>query len=153
MTDLAENSRTRSIGRRGFIAAAAALVAAASSGALWLTWRAADQEQWIEAMLRKNLPGIKLDPDSLARFVREFAQRRELLERRTNLAIRLDQSLSAVARRIPKAERRIERMERLVVSEYLSGSNFFRVQDPRQETIFYQGTIPACGNPFATFRS
>src|SRR5262249_53559284 len=105
--------------RRRFIVAAATLAAAVASGAFWVIWRTADKESWIEATLRKNLPNITLDAESLTRFVREFARRREFDDRRTSLAVQMDQALPLIARNVAKAERRIERMERLVVSEYL----------------------------------
>jgi hypothetical protein len=138
--------------RRRFIAGATLIAAAASSGAFWLGLRSENREAWVEEVLRKNLPGIKLDPASLAKFARIFVQSRQFEDKRMHLAAWMDQVLPSIARRIPKAERRIERLERLVVSGYLLGSNFFRTPDPRTETIMYSEEIAACGNPFAVFR-
>lgn len=142
----------RSPGRRNLLIASGTLVTAAAGGAAWVGSRLDGNEAWIEATVRKHLPGVELDPESLQAFVKRFASSRHFREREQSIAILIDQGSSAVARRITKANRRLERLERLVVSEYLSGSNFFYVADPRQETIFHTGPMPACGNPFAVFR-
>jgi len=139
--------------RRLFLAAALALTAAASSGALWLGFRPESRELWVERVLRKRLPDIDLDADSLAAFATAFVQSHEFNDRRMEIAVWLDQAMPAIARRINKAERRIEQLERAAVTEYLLGSNFFRVLDPRAETIVYSAALPACGNPFAVFRN
>ena len=138
--------------RRNLLIASGTLVAAGAGGAAWVGSRLDGNEAWIEATLRKHLAGVTLDPESLQTFVKRFSNSRHFRDREQNIAILMDQGSSAVARRITKANRRLERLERLVVSEYLSGSNFFHVEDPRQETIFHTGPIPACGNPFAVFR-
>jgi predicted phosphoadenosine phosphosulfate sulfurtransferase len=138
--------------RRRFIAGATLIAAAVSSGALWFSWGPEHRQTWVEEVLRKNLPGIQLDPDSLGKFVRSFAAGHEFDDKRMNVAVWMDQALPSVARRISKAERRLARLERLVVSDYLLGSNFFRVEDPRKEIIIYGGRIAVCGNPFAVFR-
>lgn len=144
----APNSPTR----RKLLIAAGAISGAGVVGGTWIATQLDGTEAWIEATLRKHLPGITLDPASLATFVSSFAGGRPLRERQATLAIQLDQVASPIARHIQKSNRRIEQLERLVVSDYLSGSNFFRVTDPMRETIFYSGPLPACGNPFAKFR-
>jgi len=137
--------------RRKLLIAGSAIVVASAGGGLWIGSRLDGREAWIESVLRENLPGIKLDPVSLETFIKSFAQHREFADGKSNIAVAMDQTVPAVARNIPKADRRVARMERLVVTEYLLGSNFFRVQDPTQETIVYAGSMPACGNPFAQF--
>ncbi len=140
--------------RRRLLIAGSAVVAAGVAGGIWIGSRLEGREAWIESVLWENLPGIDLDPASLAKFVSEFAQHREFDDEKSNIAVMLDQAVPGVTRKVDKADRRVDRMERLVVTEYLMGSNFFRVPDPRQETIFYAGTVGAvCGNPFAVFRN
>jgi hypothetical protein len=138
--------------RRLFLTGALLLTAAASTGALWLGFRPESRELWVERALRKHLPGVDLDPASLASFAASFVQSHEFDDRRMEIAVWMDQAMPAIARRIEKAERRIAQLERAVVSDYLLGSNFFRVADPRAETIIYSAALPACGNPFAVFR-
>lgn len=141
-----------SIGRRGFLRSAVAFGAIASSGAAWWAWRSVRREAWIESVVRKHLPAIDLDAESLAHFARKLAQHRTFEDWRNVAAWRLDRALPGIARSIGKSQQRIVRLERLVVCEFLMGSNFFRVPDPRRVTIVYRGEIPACGNPFAVFR-
>jgi hypothetical protein len=139
--------------RRRLLVAGSGVVVAAVAGGVWVGSRLDGREAWIESVLRTNLPGIKLDPASLAKFVKEFAQHREFNDDRSNIAVMMDQVAPALTRKVEKADRRVDRMERLVVTEYLMGSNFFRVPDPQQETIFYISSVgAACGNPFAVFR-
>ena len=142
----------RSPVRRKLLIAAGTVAGASAVGAVWIGSRLDGREAWIEATLHKHLPGIMLDPESLATFVQSFASSRHFRDHQPKTAIMMDQASSTLARRISKANRRLERLERWVVSDYLDGSNFFRVADPRQETIFHTGPIPACGNPFAVFR-
>ena len=138
--------------RRRLLIAGSALAVLGSGGALWIGSRLEDRAAWIESVVREQLPGVLLDPQSLAMFVRQFAAHRDFENMRWKLAMGLDQAIPVIARRVQKAERRIERLKRRVLTEYLVGSNFFRVSDPRKEMIVYSAAIPACGNPFAVFR-
>jgi apolipoprotein N-acyltransferase len=141
----APNSPTR----RKLLFAAGALGLA---GVGWLGFRPYDRRTWIEATLRKYLPDINIDAESLAKFTTEISQSRQFNDTRQRIALWMDHALPKFARRLPKAGDRIDRMERQVVSDFLTGSNFFRVADPRRQPITYGGAIPACGNPFARFR-
>jgi hypothetical protein len=132
--------------------AGAGVAALGAVGAVWLGTHLDGTRAWIESVLREHLPGIQLDPASLATFVARFAEDREFDDKKSNLAVMLDQTVPAVTRQVPKADRRVDRLERRVVTEYLMGSNFFRVPDPRKEMIFYSDALLACGNPFAKFR-
>jgi hypothetical protein len=151
--EVQHGSKPASTLRRRLLIAGAGAVVAGVAGGVWIGSRLQGREAWIESVLRENLPGIKLDPTSLAKFVKEFAQHREFNDDKSNLAVMMDQAVPVLTRKLEKADRRVDRMERLVVTEYLMGSNFFRVPDPRQETIFYSGSVgAACANPFALFR-
>jgi hypothetical protein len=150
--DVQHGSEPASTLRRRLLIASSGVVIAAAAGGVWIGSRLQGREAWIESVLRENLPGIKLDPTSLAKFIEEFAQHREFSDDKSNIAVMMDQAVPALTRKLEKADRRVDRMERLVVTEYLMGSNFFRVPDPRQETIFYSGSVgAACANPFAVF--
>jgi hypothetical protein len=59
-----------------------------------------------------------------------------------------DQFLPWLPAQFAKARDRLESLERHVLTEFLLGSNFFRTDDPRKETIVYSSAIPACANPF-----
>jgi hypothetical protein len=152
MSTGAIDERPPSPARRRLLIAGSGVVVLGATSALWVGTRLDGTRAWIEAVLREHLPGIQLDPASLATFVARFAEDRELNDKKSNLAVMLDQAVPAVTRQVPKADRRVDRLERRVVTEYLMGSNFFRVPDPRKEMIFYSDAMLACGNPFAVFR-
>jgi hypothetical protein len=138
--------------RRRLLIASSGVAMLGAAGAVWLGSRLEDRRTWIESVLREHLPGIQLDRASLATFVTQFAGDREFDDKKSNLAMMLDQTVPAVTRHVSKVDRRVDQLERRVVTEYLMGTNFFRVPDPRQETIFYSDAMLACGNPFAVFR-
>ena len=152
MNSSSNGSRPDSPARRKLLVAGAGVATLGAAGALWIGSRYDGPHAWIEAVLRRNLPGVRLDPESLAKFVAELAERPDIKNRKTHLAMTLDQTMPAITRQMSKAQRRVERLERRVVTEYLVGSNFFRVSDPSAEVIVYAGAMPACGNPFARFR-
>lgn len=153
MNDRTQPHAQQRIGRREFLAATAALAAMASSGATWLAWRGIDRQAWIEFVVRKHLPDIDLDAASLAHFARELAHHYIFDNWRSGVALRLDHIAPRIAHSLSTTQRRVSLMERLALSEFLMGSNFFRVPDPRRATIVYGGPVPACGNPFAVFRT
>jgi hypothetical protein len=136
--------------RRGFLIATGAVIAAMGAGFSGVRF-AGSREHWVASIIRDNLPGIAIDQDSLAKFV-EQAVRSDALEPVTHrLAVFAEQSVPWVTARIPKVRNGLDKLERRVLTEFLLGSNFFRVPDPKQETIVYYGPAIACGNPFVTF--
>lgn len=141
-----------SVDRRRLLFGGAALVMAGSAGALWLALRSHDTHEWIETVVRKYLPSVRLDDASLRQFAMGLEREAEFRSRKIALAVDLDALAPAIVRIAPEVRRRIERLERRVLSSYLLSSNFFRVTDPRSETIYCHGPLPACGNPFAQFR-
>jgi hypothetical protein len=140
------------INRRHFLLGGAAL-AFGTSGSLWLMTRGSDSRTWIEAVVRKHLPAIDLDSESMSRFARSLAADTNFVSKRIELALKLDALAPAMVRLAPEVRDKIEHLERQVISEYLLGSNFFRVRDPRVQTIYFGAAQTACGNPFAVFRS
>lgn len=144
-------ARTR-FNRRQLIVGGAALAVAGSAGALWLATRSHETSEWIEAVVRKSLPNVRIDAVSLRQFAARLAGDAEFLSQKVALALDLDALAPAAVRIAPEVGRKIERLERRVLSSYLLDSNFFRVADPRTETIVCNEPLPACGNPFAQFR-
>ena len=147
MNDLPASPKLRSL-----LIAGSSIVVLGATGVTWIASRLDGRQAWIETVVREHLPGIQLDSATLAAFAKSFAATRIFADDKANLAIKIDQAVPAIAHRVSKVERRTERLKRRVITEYLTGSNFFRVEDPRQETIVYSGPLPACGNPFAQFR-
>lgn len=141
------------LNRRHVLIGGAALVTTGSAGAVWLAMRSHDASQWIEAVVRRLLPNVRLDAESLAQYAARLARDAEFRSMKVELALDLDALAPAVVRIAPEVRLKIERLERRVLSGYLLGSNFFRVADPRAETIICTGPVVACGNPFARFRN
>jgi hypothetical protein len=103
---------------------------------------------WIEQVVRDNLPGIDLDPDSLQTFVKYMLGHERLQPPLVRATIFADRFVPWLPARISKAREGLAGVERHVLTEYLIGSNFFRVPDPKRETIVYNGAVIACINPF-----
>jgi hypothetical protein len=103
---------------------------------------------WIERVVRDNLPGINLDPDSLQTFVKYMQSHERLQPALVRATIFADRFVPWLPAHISKARQGLEGVERHVLTEYLIGSNFFRVPDPKRETIVYSGAVIACINPF-----
>ena len=140
---------THSIQRRGFLVGGAAAIASASVGFVWLRG-AFSSQAWIEDVVRSNLPGIKLDETSFREFVVAMSRHDWFAPSSHRAAIAVDRTVPWIAARVPQVREGLEKLERRVLTEFLIGSNFFRVRDPRAETIVYYGPAIACSNPFAT---
>lgn len=138
--------------RRGMLIAGAGIATLGSVGVLWVRLRSSGRLEWIQSLVRRNLPNIRLDDASLAAFAQRMADEPEFRSKKVELALGLDSAASALIRLAPEVQRKIERLERVVMSEYLLSGNFFRVADPRAETIVAGEAPQACGNPFAVFR-
>ena len=146
------NDRPTSPIRRRLLIAGSGVAVLGVTGAAWIGSRLDGRQVWIEAVVREHLRGVQLDAATLTTFAKDFAATRIFADDKSNLVVKIDQAVPAIAARVSKIDRRTERLKRRVVTEYLIGSNFFRVADPRKETIVYSGALPACGNPFAQFR-
>lgn len=106
------------------------------------------RETWIESVVRENLPGIDLDPASLQAFIEDMLAHERLQPNRVKATMFADRFVPWLPANIGKARDGLEGLERFVLTEYLIGSNFFRVPDPKRETIVYSGAFVACPNPF-----
>jgi hypothetical protein len=145
-------SGPHSASRRRFLLGGGAIVVAVGVGGKlsfdYWTGRVA----WVEKVLRRHLPGIALDEDSLPLFFRDVRAKGILGSPKLRLAVLIDQTVPVASNWVVKLRHAVERQERLVLTEFLLGSNFFRAEDPTRETITYFGRATACGNPFAAFR-
>lgn len=136
-------------GRRKLLIGGAAAVATlgtfgAASWGRFKNYRA----QWIEAVVRSSLPGIDLDAISMKAFVDYMLTSNRLQPAVVKATVFADRFIPWLPARVTKARDGLAGLERLVLTEYLIGSNFFRVADPRRETITYGGPVTACANPF-----
>ncbi|MET0659175.1 MAG: hypothetical protein ABW110_13570 [Steroidobacteraceae bacterium] len=146
-------SRTakRDSGRRAFlVAGASGAILLGFGGWQWGSRFAASKARWIEAAVRKNLPGVALDEPSLARFIATVESSSMIDSRSQALAVFVARGAPWITQRIPRVQRALETRERQVLTKYLLGSNFFQVGDPRRELIVWSGTPVACGSPWAS---
>lgn len=138
-----------SAGRRKLlIAGAGGTLAVGIFGAASLATFSNYRATWIERVVRENLPGIDLDAASLRTFIKETLTSDRMQEKIVKATVFVDRFMPWLPAHISKARDGLEGLERFVLTEYLMGSNFFRVPDPKGETIVYSGRVIACGNPF-----
>jgi hypothetical protein len=103
---------------------------------------------WVERVIRENLPGIDLDPASLQTYIEDIVASERLQRGEVKVTVFADRFVPWLPAHIARARDGLEDLERHVLTEYLIGSNFFRIPDPRREKIVYSGAILACWNPF-----
>lgn len=103
---------------------------------------------WVEGVVRENLPDIDLDPTSLQTFIKDILAHERLQRSEVKATVFADRFVPWLPASIGKVRDGLEGLERFVLTEYLIGSNFFRVPDPKRETIVYSGNNLPCGNPF-----
>lgn len=134
--------------RKLLLAGAGGTVALGMFGAA--SWGAlgAYRATWIEAVIRDNLPKVELDAPSLRSFIAEISVSERLQRRSVKAAVFADRFVPWLPASISKARDGLEGLARHVLTEYLIGSNFFRVPDPKREKIVYSGRAVACINPF-----
>ncbi len=150
MNEVSETPERRTLSRRRFlvVSVGGAAVLGVAGSVMWDRY-AASRASWVEQVVRRNLPGVVIDEASLAAFVRDTLAG-DMLEPHTHrMAVFARQMLPWVALRIPKVRNGVEKLERRILTEYLVGSNFFQVSDPKRTRIVYHGPAIACGNPFA----
>jgi hypothetical protein len=137
--------------RRLLIGAGAGAVACAGAGGVLWSSSERNRAHWVEHVIRSNLPGVTIDETSLTRFIQETLASSSMQSTRRRLGIAAHSQVPWLARRIHAVEEGVEITERQVLTNFLIGSNFFRVSEPERETIVYYGTIPACSNPFVRY--
>jgi hypothetical protein len=141
----------RELSRRTLLLGGAGGAIGLSAGGAFL-WNRYSQSRasWIDDIVRRNLPGVVLDESSLRAFVRDVLAGDLLQPHLYRISIFAQQTTPWITARVPKVRDGLEKLERRVLTEYLIGSNFFRVKDSQRETIVYLGPAVACSNPFAT---
>jgi hypothetical protein len=127
-----------SAGRRRFLLGSASLIVVGIAGKLSFNSYSIGQHSWAEHVIRRNLIGVKLDEDSLGAFVEELHRRDILDSWQRQLGVFVDRAVPAVSRWVPALRLRLDRLERLVLTEVLFGSNFFLVKDPTREMVTYR---------------
>jgi hypothetical protein len=103
---------------------------------------------WIERVVRENLPGIDIDASSLQAYIKEIMADERMQQKLVKATVFVDRFVPWLPAHIASARDGLEGLERFVLTEYLMGSNFFRVPDPKRETIVYSGRVLVCNNPF-----
>jgi hypothetical protein len=103
---------------------------------------------WVERVVRENLPGIELDPDSLQTFITAMLGHERLQRKVVKATVFANRFVPWLPASVGKARDGLDGLERFVLTEYLIGSNFFHVPDPKRATIVYTGITNPCGNPF-----
>jgi hypothetical protein len=105
---------------------------------------------WIQATLERALPGYSFERAGLDRFVDDFNH-----GHRQSMRLKLfatSQHLIDARWALPeKMAAKVAQEERLIVSDFLLGSNFFQSYPNGPKTITYSGAPEACASPFATF--
>lgn len=140
--------------RRGFLIAVSGVALGLAAGGRWVAGRSrAMPARWVERVVRDHLPGVALDEPSLDAFVREIVADDLLTSARVRAGVDADYVLPFATRRVPPIGRRLFALERLVLTRYLTGSNFFQLSDPAAGPVRYSGAVSACGHPFARFRT
>nr|WP_298726987.1 hypothetical protein [uncultured Steroidobacter sp.] len=145
MNQTSKFSRSR---RRLLIAGACGTVALGIFGAASWGELTGYRASWVERVIRDNLPGIDLDGTSLQAFVKDILASERMQRKEVKVTVFADRFVPWLPAHISKARNGLEGLERYVLTEYLIGSNFFRVPDPKRATIVYSGMIVACRNPF-----
>jgi len=134
--------------RKLLIAGAGGVVALGALGAASWGQLTNYRASWVERVVRENLPGIDLDAVSLQAFVKDILASERMQRKEVKVTVFADRFVPWLPAHISKARNGLEGLERYVLTEYLIGSNFFRVPDPKRETIVYSGIALACRNPF-----
>lgn len=108
---------------------------------------------FFKAMLRSQLPGVRISDTSIRAFTEDA-----IIGRESDFAPKL-RVLSGMVRTlgfeavaaIIRNNYAFEKFNRDFLTQFLVGSNFFHLADPRAEEVVYFGRPGACPNPFARF--
>jgi len=115
--------------------------------------RGSSRAAWIESVIHNNLPGIEIEAASMQTFVDGMLTSNAMQMASVKLAVFADRYAPWLPARIASARDRLERLERRLLTDFLLGSNFFRVADPKQATITWRGPATVCANPFRSLRN
>lgn len=135
--------------RRQFLLGGTALggLIIAGGGTFLITDR---YEGWISKILHRYLPGYRLDPHGLARFIDDYNKKQgDALKLRMFAAVQGVVDAKALLPGGTKTE--VDNEARRILSAFLVGSDFFDNYPNGPKTITYSGVPVACSSPFATF--
>ena len=133
------------------LAFAGGVTAAGVAAKISVDWYSTGPSLWIERVIRTHLHDVRLDSASLALFVKDSLQGNLFSRRRMRLTACIDYSIPMLSNHISVLRDKVHKLERLVLTDFLVGSNFFWITDSRLEPIIYTGPRPVCPNPFARF--
>ena len=106
-----------------------------------------------KAMLHAQLPGVNIPDAAIHAFAddasvgrnADFAPKLKMLAAGTRML-----GFGAVAGAM-RNNLGFEKFNREFLTDFLLGSNFFQLTDPKTEAVEYSGLPRACSNPFAEF--
>jgi hypothetical protein len=137
--------------RRTFLLMGSAMGAFALAGGAGAAYVATDRYRgWIRQTPRRSLPGYSFDQEGLDRFVDDYnAQSGRALKLRVFAAA---ENFVDVKPDLPAGMASdVEDDERLILTDFLVGSDFFENYPNGPKVITYRGAPEACASPFATF--
>lgn len=103
---------------------------------------------WVREILHRGLPGFTLEPKGLALFVDQyFADKNRKLKAFAAIEGIVDVKWAMPAGVVKEADDQ----ERMVLTNFLLGSDFFSNYPPGPKEITYSGIPTACVSPFARF--
>jgi hypothetical protein len=131
------------------------LTAAGAASAVGVYFWTIGADALIGKILSRRLPGVRIDTVSIASLSRDVqATFSNTLIRRASL------KGGALASRIAGIDalanfkltaREFSRLERIVLTYFIFGSNFLDVEDPQLDMITYYRMPETCQNPFAEY--
>jgi hypothetical protein len=132
--------------RRRLMIGAAGLVAVATLGAGFLSVEIfGDRYRFFGEVLRRNLPGVRIKDSEVEKFVDAYWP--EFSDRFGPRNSRLLKVLAWLQGALPGEKWRVV-VDRHVLTNFLLGSNFFLVPDPKAAEINFFGLPRVCSNPF-----
>lgn len=136
--------------RRVFLfGAAGGLLLLGTAGAVSLNGVNESRIQWLKSTIRQHLPGVTIDEMSLEKFASDIVDAGMVDSTARKISIGLAQAAPWVTSRLPLMSEGLQKLERQVLTEFLLGSDFFRMADPRAQTVTYYARAVACANPFS----
>lgn len=134
--------------RRNFLllSSAAGGLAIAGGGAYVLS---DNYHSWVGRVLHRSLPGYTLEAKGLALFVDEHFEHQKSRKKRLFAA---GLGVADFTPLMPaRTAERVAAEERIILTDFLIGSDFFQNFPNGPKTITYGGKPAACVSPFAVF--
>jgi hypothetical protein len=137
--------------RRKFLLMGTAVGTLAAIGGAGATLISVDRYQgWVHAVLRRSLPGYKIQAEGLERFVEDYnATEHGGIKLRAFAATQHFFDATFILPAGMKSN--VDDGERTILTSFLLGSDFFEHYPNGSKIITYRGAPEACGSPFATF--